>query len=710
MKFRYLNHFEKVFVVLSVVIFFISIGSIFNRFFTSISIAKESDGGVYSEGMVGKIQFLNPVFADFNPIDKDISSLIFSGLTKYNPKTGLTEDDIATHTLGVGKKVYTFTLKDNVKWHDDENVTADDIMFTFQEVIQNIDFKNSLLRENFKGVTIKKINEKTVTFTLEKPYKFFLTNLTVGILPKHILEGIPIENLHLSEFNYMSPIGTGPYKVKQISNAYGAEKVILERNESYYEDIPKIHELNFYVFPTFELLDQNKNILDGIQSVNKIYRTIIGNKSQFNLYSFVAPQYVAAYFNTESSFLKDERTRLGLALGINKESILEEISEPQKIDTPFLELSESNWVFKYDKIKAQGSINDAGWKLPWKQEINETILEEEVEELPKFINEPNGGGNYATSGTEFFIEGITPDGVKSVFVNGYKLKLFDSVKKSFSYKASISIGTLKNGENEYKVDVSYGNDSEKEFLDSIKIFYSVDNKEIEEKQKEYDGSLSENKEKLENQKKKEFKKIELSKKQQFRINAKGEILELNLITSEEPKEYEIIAENLRTIWQEIGIKLNIEILKMSDLQKRVKERDYDILIFGQSLGYNLDSYPYWHSSQAKSGFNFSQLKNFEVDTLLEEIRSTHDEAKRQKELKEVEQVLVKEVPAVFFYTPEKYFALSSRVKGADFANLKDTRDRFSNIKNWYVNEKRSIKEGVKIMDFFKWILGEISNE
>lgn len=710
MKFRYLSRFEKILVIFLSITFFLSLFFIAEHFLTSVSELNPGKGGVYSEGMVGKTQFINPVFADLNPIDTDISSLVFSGLMKYDPTTAGIIDDIATHTLDISKKVYTFTLKEKTFWHDEQKVTADDIMFTFQEVIQNPDFKNSLLRENFKGVTLKKINDTTVTFTLEKPYKFFLSNLTIGLLPKHILGGIPLENLHLSEFNYINPVGTGPYKFSNFIEGNRVSRVILKKNNLYYNNPANIEEIILYLFPSFEQLQASINVLDGVQNISKTYAPAFTNLSPFKLHSFTKPQYVAAFFNTQSDILKDKKTRLGLALGLDKPQILEEMKEEQKIDTPFLELGESNWLFQFDTLKAQGALNDAGWKLPWKQEVVEKKKEVSPESpSAKFFSAPNNGSNWATSSSEFFIEGKVPQSTKAVLINGYQLRLFETEKSTFTYKASTQLGTMKEAENNYKLEVIDENDK-KIFLDTLQIYYSKDTEEVNAKQKEY-NEKEELKISTSDEKKEEAKEINetdtSTSEEVFRINENGETLSLRVISSKEPKEYAVAAEELKSFWKEIGIDAHIELLETVELQERVKNRDYDVLIFGQSLGYNLDAYPYWHSSQADNGFNFSQLKNFAVDTLLEEIRSTHDEEKRQKKLKEVETVLIEEMPAIFLYSPQRNFTLSTRVKGAEIENIRDFKDRFSHIEKWYVNEEKKLKEDVGVLDFFKWLLSEI---
>ena len=69
------------------------------------------------------------------------------------------------------QKTNTFTIRENAVWHDEVPVTADDVIFTYQEIIQNEAFPNKALHNTFKNVLIEKVDENIVTFTLKKPYK-----------------------------------------------------------------------------------------------------------------------------------------------------------------------------------------------------------------------------------------------------------------------------------------------------------------------------------------------------------------------------------------------------------------------------------------------------------------------------------------------------------------------------------------------------------
>ncbi len=337
------------------------LGSSFSVIFQTFFTFNANQSKTYTEGIVGEITHLNPVFTEFSEADADISSLIFSGLVKYNPQTASFEEDVATHTLSDDQMTYTFTLKNDIFWQDGEPVTADDVYFTFAEVIQSPDFSNILLKSNFDGVKIEEPNSRTVTFTLNSPNSFFFTSLTVGLLPKHILGTVAVADLDENDFNKM-PIGTGPYKVDETYsfNDDGSSSVTLVANDLYYGEKPSLESVRFVAYPTITALTENRSTWHGAA---RIKGSLMKEMDLTDLvsYEYELPQYTALFFNTDSAFLTKNKTRLGLSKAINKEDILSAIGGAVQIDTPLLELNQGDWINVWSKEEAMGALFDSGW-------------------------------------------------------------------------------------------------------------------------------------------------------------------------------------------------------------------------------------------------------------------------------------------------------------------------------------------------------------
>ena len=166
-------------------------------------------GGTLTEGIVGVPRFINPLYAE-RDADRDLTSLIYSGLTRRTPQGNLIPDLAESWEISEDGLVYTFILKEDAKFHDGTLLTAQDIVFTV-EAIQESSTKSPFERD-WDGIAVQALNDSTVTFSLPKPFTPFIQNTTLGILPQHLWENIGKENYLFSRYN-LTPIGSGPYQI-----------------------------------------------------------------------------------------------------------------------------------------------------------------------------------------------------------------------------------------------------------------------------------------------------------------------------------------------------------------------------------------------------------------------------------------------------------------------------------------------------------------
>lgn len=158
-------------------------------------------GGSLSVGIIGTPRFINPLLAT-SPEDQDLVSLFYSGLMRKGPDGTLIPDLAEKYDVSKNGLVYTFILKDGIYFQDGESVTADDIIFTINNVKDSI--IKSPRKADWDGVTVVKINDKTLEFTLKQPYSSFLGNATLGIMPEHLWDNSPIE-LNTANTSPMGP-------------------------------------------------------------------------------------------------------------------------------------------------------------------------------------------------------------------------------------------------------------------------------------------------------------------------------------------------------------------------------------------------------------------------------------------------------------------------------------------------------------------------
>ena len=175
----------------------------------------------------------------------------------------------------------------------------------------------------------------------------------------------------------------------------------------------------------------------------------------------------------------------------------------------------------------------------------------------------------------------------------------------------------------------------------------------------------------------------------IRYNDDGVGLELRLVAraydtdSYQYEETTAVVSYMQEIWESIGFSIKVDFLDADLFKEAVMSRQYDLLLVGQLLGYNLDTYSYWHSTQANPlGQNLSNYKSFQVDSLIENIRSTFDVEEREQYLNDLAEKLKEDVPAIFLYRPIYYYATDSKVSDLTMDSVVYSSDRFSTMRSW----------------------------
>src|SRR5205807_632113 len=110
---------------------------------------------------------------------------------------------------------YTFNLRRGVRWADGKPFNADDVMFTFG-VLQSPDYQQSTT-QYWKDITVEKLGDLQVRFTLKAPSASFPLALRQGILPKHLFGGLRVDAIPASSHSGAKALGTGPFVVGSIS-------------------------------------------------------------------------------------------------------------------------------------------------------------------------------------------------------------------------------------------------------------------------------------------------------------------------------------------------------------------------------------------------------------------------------------------------------------------------------------------------------------
>ena len=197
------------------------------------------EGGTLYFILSGDPKTLNPALAQETTSTAAIGPL-FSGLTRLNLKTMKPEPDLAeSWEVSEDGKVWTFHLRKNVRWSDGTPFTADDVIFTFNEIYYNDQIPSStrdILTIKGKKIRVEKIDDYTVRFILPEPFAPFLNALSAEILPKHKLERYVKEGTFNTAWNVNTDpkeiVGTGPWVIKEYVKG---QRIVYERNPYYWE-------------------------------------------------------------------------------------------------------------------------------------------------------------------------------------------------------------------------------------------------------------------------------------------------------------------------------------------------------------------------------------------------------------------------------------------------------------------------------------------
>lgn len=327
-------------------------------------------GGTYTEGIIGQPGYINPILAQSNEVDAALANIIYSGLLKSDKDGKLINDLADRYEVSEDSREYTFYIKKGVKWHDDIELTAQDVIFTVN-TLNNPAFKSSL-RQDWQGVKIEKIDNYTVKFILDSPYFGFLDNLTLGILPEHIWGNISADKFHLAKYN-LEPIGSGPYKFVNYHKDSDGNILDYETSvfDGYFLGKPYISAVNFNFYSNEQgLIDSyNRKEISGISTISSQNGNIDIFRKNTSLYELEIPWSFSVFFNRNKSVaLANKEIRLALNLATDKNQIINEalLGKAVALDSPFFpgtdEYNQGLEKINFDIEKANKTLDDASWK------------------------------------------------------------------------------------------------------------------------------------------------------------------------------------------------------------------------------------------------------------------------------------------------------------------------------------------------------------
>ncbi|MEX2006841.1 MAG: peptide ABC transporter substrate-binding protein [Candidatus Saccharimonadales bacterium] len=172
----------------------------------------------------------------------------------------------------------------------------------------------------------------------------------------------------------------------------------------------------------------------------------------------------------------------------------------------------------------------------------------------------------------------------------------------------------------------------------------------------------------------------------------GRPLILNL-SSQDTQNYSKVSKFLQEQWARAGVKVEVNYYSGEDLQSTViGNHDYDILLYGISIGVDPDVYAYWHSSQAsltsEGRLNLSEYKSPAADQAIGEGRTRSDPAIRAVKYQAFLRTWINDAPALALYQPNFLYITRGPVFGLERKAANSNLDRFYSVSDWMIRQKR----------------------
>ncbi len=311
---------------------------------------------------------LNPLTAT-DLYEQMINSFTSDGLLKMDIKTQELSPALAERwDVSEDKLTFTFWLRKDVKWHDGQPFTAEDIIYSFERIMDpKVDA--AVARSYYAQVErLEKLDDYTVRFVWKQPY-FLALEFSAGmpVVPKHIMNDGKDFNSH--PFG-RHPVFTGPYRFVEWRTG---QEIIIERNPDYWGERPRLEKIVFRIITNEDaaLIAFKQGRIDFQERLEPMQWVRQTNSRAFlekaNKLYYDYPQYRYIGWNLRRPPFDDKRVRRAMTMMVNREAVLAKlmhclgkiVSGNSYINTPYYDQSIKPWP--YDPEQAKALLDEAGW-------------------------------------------------------------------------------------------------------------------------------------------------------------------------------------------------------------------------------------------------------------------------------------------------------------------------------------------------------------
>jgi peptide/nickel transport system substrate-binding protein len=333
------------------------------------TVPKAARGGTAVEALVGSPGALNPLFEQ-DDTTRDVDSVIYQGLTTVDANQRVVGLLASDWSISPDHLTYTFTMRTNVKWADGQPFTADDVLFTFH-VLQDLEYQQPGA-DFWRQVGVVAGGPNQVEFTLRSPSASFPLALRIGIIAKHLFDGLSPDQIEASPYSGIHAIGTGPFQVAAIDS----RAITLDRNPNATPQ-PYLDHLIMRTYPANNpqaaILAVQSGAADLVGGIDPKELTTLQNTANVGILD--ARTYTNAFItmNAEGdgkTFFSDVKVRQALVQGVDRQAVISDVlgGHGEVDPTP---IPAGDWAFTgsaankypYDQLSAAKALDAAGWIL-----------------------------------------------------------------------------------------------------------------------------------------------------------------------------------------------------------------------------------------------------------------------------------------------------------------------------------------------------------
>ena len=382
---------------------------------------RERYGGTAVVASYGDLQSMNALVSSDNISNEIQRNVLFMPLARYNediePVPWLAESWDTTRVAPDSLDL-TFHIRRDVKWHDGEPTTAEDVLFTFERAIDpNTAFPNASQFTSFYSPNAELIDPYTVRFRLRPHAEFMDIWTQTAIMPEHILGEVPPQELINHPFGTQNPVGNGPFRF--VRRTPGQEWVF-EANPEFPDSLggrPYLDRLVYRNIPeqTTLLTELLTGGVDVYIGVNPNQAEQVKQASNVRLLDYPSRQWNYLAWNTRKPMFSDARVRRALTMAIDRQAIVDALvygygEVGRSTVTPAhwsFDRNDSETLLPYDTAQARELLSESGWV----DRDGDGILENEQGEEFRFTVKTNQGNDIRRDIAEIIQAQLRPLGI-----------------------------------------------------------------------------------------------------------------------------------------------------------------------------------------------------------------------------------------------------------------------------------------------------------